>query len=84
MKIVRTKIAIGYIFIISLIINIGYIWFNEWSAVEKLEIKNQQIDDFRKEIDDIHIRLIEFSYLVKRYWNGKMKIWNITILSVWQ
>ena len=59
MKIVRTKIAIGYIFIISLIINIGYIWFNEWSAVEKLEIKNQQIDDFRKEIDDIHIRLIE-------------------------
>ena len=61
MKIVRTKIAIGYIFIISLIINIGYIWFNEWSAVEKLEIKNQQIDDFRKEIDDIHIRLIEFS-----------------------
>lgn len=84
MKIVRTKIAIGYIFIISLIINIGYIWFNEWSAVEKLEIKNQQIDDFRKEIDDIHIRLIEFPYLVKRYWNGKMKIWNITILSVWQ
>ena len=61
MKIVRTKIAIGYIFIISLIINIGYIWFNEWSAVEKLEIKNQQIDDFRKGIDDIHIRLIEFS-----------------------
>ena len=61
MKIVRTKIAIGYILIISLIINIGYIWFNEWSAVEKLEIKNQQIDDFRKEIDDIHIRLIEFS-----------------------
>ena len=60
MKIVRTKIAIGYILIISLIINIGYIWFNEWSAVEKLEIKNQQIDDFRKEIDDIHIRLIEF------------------------
>ena len=63
MKIVRTKIAIGYILIISLIINIGYIWFNEWSAVEKLEIKNQQIDDFRKEIDDIHIRLIEFSLL---------------------
>ena len=61
MKIVRTKIAIGYILIISLMINIGYIWFNEWSAVEKLEIKNQQIDDFRKEIDDIHIRLIEFS-----------------------
>ena len=61
MKIVRTKIAIGYILIISLIINIGYIWFNEWSAVEKLKIKNQQIDDFRKEIDDIHIRLIEFS-----------------------
>ena len=61
MKIVRTKIAIGYILIISLMINIGYIWFNERSAVEKLEIKNQQIDDFRKEIDDIHIRLIEFS-----------------------
>ena len=60
---VRTIIAIGYILIILLIVSIGHIWFGEWDEVEKLEFKNRQIDDFRKEINEVHIQLIEFSLL---------------------
>lgn len=47
--------------IIMLISIIGYRWHEEWNDIEKLEIQNRQIDEFRKEINSIHIRFIEFS-----------------------
>lgn len=59
----RKSIGLGYIIIFILIGLIGYNWYNEWDEVEKLELQNQQIDKFRKEINNIHIQLIEFSLL---------------------
>lgn len=41
----------------------GYIWFNEWCEIENFESKNKEIDDFRNEINNVHIQLIEFSLL---------------------
>ena len=38
-------------------------WCNEWQEIEILETGNKQIDDFRKEINEIQIHLIEFSLL---------------------
>ena len=59
----RKSIGLGYIIIFILIGLIGYKWYSEWDEVEKLELQNQQIDKFRKEINNIHIQLIEFSLL---------------------
>ena len=44
-------------------VGIAYIWYCEWQEVEVLEVGNQQINEFRKEVNRIHIRLIEFSLL---------------------
>ena len=63
MKAIRITITFGYILIALIIGSIGYIWFNEWYEVAELEFKNQSINKLRKEINDIHIRLIEFSLL---------------------
>ena len=63
MKTVRSIIAIGYMLIIILIVSIGYIWFYEWQEVETLESNNKQIDNFRKEINNIYIQLTAFSLL---------------------
>lgn len=49
--------------IIILIVSIGYIWFYEWKEVETLESNNKQIDNFRKEINNIYIQLTAFSLL---------------------
>lgn len=49
--------------IIILIVSIGYIWFYEWQEVETLESNNKQIDNFRKEINNIYIQLTAFSLL---------------------
>ena len=47
--------------VILLIGCIIYIWHHEWQKAEALESQNQQIDNFRKEINNIYIQLIEFS-----------------------
>nr|CRY96013.1 hypothetical protein [uncultured prokaryote] len=56
-------IASGYALIALLIGCITYTWYHEWQEVEALEVGNQRIDEFRKEVNRIHIRLIEFSLL---------------------
>ncbi len=63
MKYIQKIIASGYLLIVLLIGGIAYTWYNEWWEVEALEADNRQIDEFRKEINEIHIRLIEFSLL---------------------
>ncbi|MBT9912309.1 hybrid sensor histidine kinase/response regulator [Phocaeicola dorei] len=63
MKYIQKIIVSGYFLIVLLIGGIAYIWHDEWQAVETLEIGNQQIDEFRKSVNHIHIRLIEFSLL---------------------
>jgi len=60
---VKYKIIISYVSVFSLIICILYTWHREWQEVEALEVGNQQIDEFRREVNRIHIRLIEFSLL---------------------
>ena len=53
----------GYGFIVLLIGCVIYTWHREWQEVEALEVGNQRIDEFRKEVNRIHIRLIELSLL---------------------
>lgn len=60
---IRTLTAAGYFLIALLVGGIVYTWFGEWTDMEVLEAKNRKIDTFRKEINDIHIQLIEFSLL---------------------
>ena len=59
--IIRNIISLGYLLITIIICCIAYIWHYEWQKIEKLESNNQQIDNFRKEINNIQIQLIEFS-----------------------
>ncbi|CAK7035359.1 MAG: Sensor histidine kinase RcsC [Bacteroides fragilis] len=63
MKSIKNLISLGYLLIILLVIGIMHIWHREWQEVEALEVGNQQIDEFRKEVNRIHIRLIEFSLM---------------------
>lgn len=63
MKYLQRVITSGYLLITLLIGCIAYTWHHEWQEVEALEVDNQQIDEFRKEVNHIHIRLIEFSLL---------------------
>lgn len=72
LKLFRKAIAFDYVLIVLLLGWIGYIWLNEWRDVERLETENHQIDIFRKEVNDIHIRLIEFTLLGETMleWNG--------------
>ena len=63
MKYLQKAVASGYTLIALLIGCIAYTWHHEWQDVEALEVGNQQIDEFRKEVNRIHIRLIEFSLL---------------------
>ena len=63
MKYVRKIVATGYLLIILIIVGISHIWYCEWQEVETLEFDNRQIDKLRKEVNDVHIQLIEFSLL---------------------
>ena len=63
MKHLHKIVTSGYLLITLLIGGIAYTWHYEWQEVEALEVGNQQIDEFRKEVNRIHIRLIEFSLL---------------------
>ena len=69
MKHIQKIVASGYFLITLLIGGIAYTWHREWQEIENLESDNRQIDELRKEINDVHIRLIEFS------------LWGETILE---
>lgn len=58
---IQKTVACGYLLITLFIGCIAYIWYGEWQEVEALELDNQQIDKLRKEINDVHIQLIENS-----------------------
>ena len=62
-KNIRTLTSTGYLLIALLVGGIMYIWLGEWRDMEELEAKNREIDEFRKEVNNIHIHLIEFSLL---------------------
>lgn len=61
MKCIKRLITSGYLLIIVIIGCIVYQWYSEWCEIEKLESRNQQIDNFRKEINSIYIQFVEFS-----------------------
>ena len=63
MKRAKIIIASGYFLIITIIGSIAFIWHSEWQEVETLESNNKQIDNFRKEINNIYIQLTAFSLL---------------------
>lgn len=62
-KHIRALTAAGYFLMVLLVGGIIYTWLGEWRDLERLEMHNRQIDDFRKEINEIYIQLIEFSLL---------------------
>ena len=61
MRYIQKIIASGYLLISLLIGCITYVWHSEWQDIEKLEYDNRQIDELRKDINNIQIQLIEFS-----------------------
>lgn len=63
MKNFQSVVTLGYLLIALFIGGIAYTWYHEWQEVEALEVSNRRIDEFRKEVNRIHIRLIEFSLL---------------------
>lgn len=63
MEFVRKAIALNHTFIILIVVGIAFTCHNEWQEVEALEVGNRHIDEFRKEVNRIHIQLIEFSLL---------------------
>ena len=63
MNYAKKNIISGYLLVVLLIIFLTYIWHYEWQEITTLEVNNQQVDGFRKEVNCIHIRLIEFSLL---------------------
>ena len=63
MKHLQKAVAFGYTLIALLIGCIAYTWHHEWQEVEALEVGNRRINEFRKDVNRIHIRLIEFSLL---------------------
>ena len=63
MKHIQQIVASGYWLITLLIGCIVYTWHHEWQDIEKLEYDNRQIDELRKDINNIQIQLIEFSLL---------------------
>ena len=63
MKHIQKVVAFGYLMIALLIGGIAYTWHHEWQEIGTLESDNRQIDDFRKDINNIHIQLIEFFLL---------------------
>lgn len=56
-------VIIGYMVITLLNSTIVYIWYREWNKLEILESNNQQIDEFRKNINNIYVQFTEFSLL---------------------
>ena len=63
MRYIQIIVVSGYLLIALLIGGFVCIWYHVWQEVEALESDNRQIDELRKEINDVHIRLIEFSLL---------------------
>ena len=63
MNAIRTWTAFGYALISIIICIIGYIWHYEWKELERLEIKNQEINTFRQSIHEVHMYMIELSLL---------------------
>ncbi|MRY85125.1 ATP-binding protein [Parabacteroides distasonis] len=61
MRYIQKIVASGYLLISLLIGCITYVWHSEWQDIEKLEYDNRQIDELRKDINNIQIQLIEFS-----------------------
>ena len=59
----KSVVITGYTIIALLNFTVIYIWCSEWNKLEKIEFKNRQIDEFRKDINNIHIQLIEFFLL---------------------
>ena len=61
MRYIQKIVASGYLLISLLIGCITYVWHSEWQDIEKLESDNRQIDELRKDINNIQIQLIGFS-----------------------
>ena len=85
MRYIQKIVVSGYLLISLLIGCITYVWHSEWQDIENLEYDNRQIDEFRKDINNIHIQLIEFSLFgetVLEWNNDDLKHYHIRRMAM--
>ncbi len=63
MKTIQKVIGSGYLLITLVICSIFCIWHQEWKDIEALETKNCHINNLRKEVHDVYVRVVELSLL---------------------
>lgn len=63
MKTIQKIIGSGYLLITLVICIIFCIWHQEWKDIEALETKNCHINNLRKEVHDVYVRVVELSLL---------------------
>ena len=81
----KSVIIIGYAIIVLLISAVIYIWNSEWNQLENIELSNSEINNFRKNIDKIHIQLIEFSLLgetILDWDNGDLEHYHVQRIAI--
>lgn len=62
-RFLRTLIAAGYLLMCLLAVGIMYLWFYEWSELEKLEAENRRINGFRQEVHHVYGEMTGISLL---------------------
>lgn len=62
-KNLRAKMAIGYILILLLVGGIVHTWIGERHELERLKKENERIDNFRKEVHEVYVRVAELSLM---------------------
>ena len=62
----RMLTSIGYLLIALLVGGIMYTWLGEWRDMEGLEAKNREIDEFRKEVNNLHHPIPISFHLIKK------------------
>lgn len=63
MKHLKEYVISGYILIVLLIGGIVYLWAYEWRELESMELRNNEINDFRERIHEVYVQMVEFSLL---------------------
>lgn len=61
MKHLKEYVISGYILIVLLIGGIVYLWAYEWRELESMELRNNEINDFREGIHEVYVQMVEFS-----------------------
>ena len=84
-RLLRTKIAAGYVLILFVIFGIVYSWLNEQHRRQELEITSQKIRCLRKDIHEVYVKMVDLSLIGETMldWNEEdMNIYHKKRLEV--